>query len=80
MKKNMEPLKVGDTVLWRGSWGQDRPKKAVVVGMDVTEYPREKYGYSVEEVGWEVVRENRVLLDLDNGHWAYGSQIAPFSD
>lgn len=77
MEKNMEPLRVGDTVLWRGTWGRDRPKKAVVVGMEVTTYPREKDGYSVEEVGWEVVREDRVVLDLGNGHWAYGSQIAP---
>jgi hypothetical protein len=29
------------------------------------------------EIGWERVREREVVVDLTNGGWAYGFQIAP---
>ncbi len=70
-------LKIGDTVLWRGGFGAQAPLPAVVETIDVTEQPREKYGESVTEVPWETVRENRVVVTLTNGRWAYGSQITP---
>ena len=72
-----EIVKIGDTVVWRGSWGQDAPKHVKVTGLTVTEFPREKDGISVDEAYWLHVNQNRVIFDLDNGHWAYGSQISP---
>jgi hypothetical protein len=69
-------LKIGDTVQWRGSWGEDAPVPAKVTAMEITKNPREKSGEAVNEVDWDIVNENRVIVDLDNGHWAYGSQIA----
>ena len=73
----METLKIGDTVVWRGGWGRSLPKEAVVVEIAVTERPHQKYGADVKEAQWVTVREDRVVVGLDNGHWAYGYQIAP---
>ena len=72
-------LKVGDPVIWRGSWGSDAPVKATVTHLEVTEQPREKYGIEVNAGFWDAVGENRVVVSLDNGHWAYGSQISRLS-
>ena len=71
----MSKLKVGDTVLWRGGFGSDAPKKAVVEGIEITNGG--KYGDPVDEVDWTKVRDRNVTVDLDNGHWAYASQIKP---
>jgi len=73
MKKTT--VKVGDKVIWRGGFGGDAPRTVTVTGLDVTEYPREKYGESVEEVSWDLVQLNRVLFSLDTGNWAYSEQI-----
>lgn len=69
----MAKLKVGDTVLWRGGFGSDAPKKAVVEGIEITNGG--KYGDPVDEVDWTKVYDRNVTVDLDNGHWAYASQI-----
>ena len=69
----MSKLKVGDTVLWRGGFGMDPLKKAVVEGIEITNGG--KYGDPVDEVEWSKVRDRNVTVDLDNGHWAYASQI-----
>ena len=68
-------VKIGDTVVWRGSWGSDASVKAKVTAMDITEEVRSKYGEPVGEVPWFLVKENRVIFHLDNERWAYGSQI-----
>jgi len=70
-------VKIGDTVLWRGCFGKDAPRRAVVEWMEITEAPRMKDGEEAEEAPWTLVRENKVLFGLDNEHWAYGSQISP---
>jgi len=70
-------LKVGDTVTWRGCWGTALPIEVKVEGMEVTEQRRSKYGESVQAVSWDLVQQNYVLFDLDNGSWAYSDQIAP---
>lgn len=75
----MDKLKIGDKVMWRGSFGWDDPAPAIVVAMEVTEEPREKFGNPVDEIEWNVVEENRVLVTLDNGHWAYSEQLSPFT-
>jgi hypothetical protein len=68
-------IKVGDTVQWRGAWGSSSPQKATIESIEVTRRPREKYGNSVNEVDEELVRMNRVVFNLTNGHWCYSSQI-----
>lgn len=72
-------IKIGDTVEWRGAFGMQEPKPAKVIGMEVTEWPRDKYGETVEEADWKLVQQNRVLFTLDNGHWAYSEQIKPLT-
>lgn len=68
-----DTLHVGDMVFWRGRWGQDNPLPAVVKGISV--------GYNtdaeatVESIEWANVNSRDVIVDLDNGHWAYGNQI-----
>lgn len=72
----MAELKIGDTVSWRGCFGSDPAKDAEVKEIIITEQPRTKYGKNVDSVDWELVKENRVLVDLTNGFWAYGEQIS----
>jgi hypothetical protein len=70
-------LHVGDAVAWRGAWGSEAPRRAVVRSIEQTYHPREKYGTQVQEMPWSRVRKNYAVVDLDNGHWAYGEQIYP---
>ena len=62
--------------MWRGSWGRDIPKEAVVERIGINFDPSTDESFGVEEVEWCDVGDT-VVLDLDNGHWAYGSQIEP---
>ena len=73
-------LRVGDPVMWKGSWNTQPAERAVVTGLQVTDHPREKYGEEVESVSWALVDANRVLFSLDNGHWAYGDQISRMAE
>ena len=68
-----DTLKIGDTVLWRGGFGSEPAKLAVVEGIEITNGG--KYGDSVEEVPWSEVYDRNVTVDLENGHWAYAEQI-----
>jgi hypothetical protein len=70
----MDTLKIGDTIIWRGGFGNEAPKEAKVEGIEHTRGG--KYGKQVSEIGWDKVRLREVVVDLDNGHWAYGSQIS----
>ena len=71
----MDKLSIGDKVIWRGGFGHDEPKEAVVKSIEVTDGG--KYGMSVSNVDWSEVNGRNVVVDLDNGSWAYGSQIRP---
>ena len=73
----MADLRVGDSVLWRGGWGSDPEKLVKVVTIQVNESNGSKYGEDVQLVGWDTVVERKVLVDLDNEHWAWGNQIRP---
>ncbi len=68
-------LKIGDTVQWSGGFGTHNPRPAKIESMQLTNYPREKYGKNVDEVDEIYVHENRVVFGLDNGHWCYSDQI-----
>lgn len=70
----MAKLKIGDEVYWRGGFGRDAKKKARVESIEVTNGG--KYGDDVNEVDWSKVRGRNVVVDLDNGHWAYAEQIS----
>lgn len=67
-------LKVGDTVSWRGAWGIDPAKEAIIETIDVN-CKGSKSGTEVESVEWNEVTRKNVVISLDNGHWAYGDQI-----
>lgn len=69
----MDILKVGDTVMWRGAWGRDAARPAKIENMELCEAPRMKEGVRVRAVDW--ADKARLVVDLDNGSWAYGFQI-----
>lgn len=71
----MKIIKINDTITYRPSFGSGPLTKAKVVGLTVTDLPRDKYGEEVDEVSVDLVKQNRVLFDLDNNHWAYSDQI-----
>lgn len=68
-------LHVGDIVWWRGGWGSAAPKQAKVIKIEMVPPGEKEDGTQVSSVLW-CMRSNFVV-DLDNGHWAYGDQIYP---
>jgi hypothetical protein len=71
----MRTVKIGDTVNWKGCFGMNAPLSVKVVAMELTEFPRSKYGVEVDEVTADMVAKNRVIFTLDNSHWAYADQV-----
>ena len=67
-------LKIGDTVRWAGAFGSQNAKDAKITGIELTRGG--KYGDPVDEIEWSEVYDRNVCVDLDNGHWAYASQIS----
>lgn len=72
MKRNT--LKIGDKVSWRGSWGQEPAMEATIEGIEINCI--NKSGKEVSSVNWERVNDRSVIVNLNNGHWAYGNQIS----
>lgn len=70
-------VKVGDKVMWRGSFGMGPQKPATITGLELCEERRTKYGVSVPAALWDY--KEYLLVSLDNGHWAYGEQIFPYT-
>lgn len=72
----MSKLKIGDKVIWRGSWGTEAPKEATVEAIELCAVGS-KYGKEVKSVDWSTITggNRSVTVDLDNGHWAYGNQL-----
>lgn len=66
-------LKIGDTVNWRGTWGKDAPQDAVVKTIEIN--CTAGNGTEVNSVSWSKVNDRSVVVNLDNGNWAYGNQI-----
>lgn len=74
MKTNgNQTIKIGMTVVYRGSWGHDAPKEAVVEGIELCECEGDKYGDPVDEVA--IADVERSTFDLSDGHWCYGYQV-----
>lgn len=71
----MSKIRVGDHVIWRGSFGGDAPAIAKIESMQLTEHPRSKYGEDVAEADWSM--KNHLVVTLTNGRWAYGEQLSP---
>jgi|TARA_Y100001951_G_C11083513_1_gene152671 hypothetical protein len=71
----MSKMKVGDKVMWSGSWGGNPPEEVTLTGIQVNESNGSKEGGRVEEVDWESVTERNIIVDLDNGHWAWAFQV-----
>lgn len=67
-------LRIGDKVMWRGSWGRDAPVEATIHNIDADVPLGDKYGRAVLEVPWSEVKTS-VVVCLTNGKWAYGDQI-----
>lgn len=68
---NQKIIQEGTKVLYRGGFGRDPQRVAIVTGIERTKFPREKYGDEVDSV---TLDENYVL-NLDNGHWCYSDQV-----
>lgn len=71
----MKTLSVGDRVIWRGAWGSKDPQPATVLCIEKDCVDKE--GTEVAQIPWESTDTSGVVVILDNGHWAYGYQIAP---
>jgi hypothetical protein len=71
----MKTIKLGDTVSYRGAFGGGPLKSAIVEGLTITKYPREKDGKDVVEVNIVDVKANKVVFDLSDGHWCYSDQV-----
>ncbi len=74
----METLTIGDEVLWRGSWGQDPEQVVRVTGIQVNDRNGSKEGNPVDFIRWDEVTDRNVILDLNNSHWCWANQIAPY--
>lgn len=74
MKAIIRKLVIGDTVLWRGSWGRDNPKFATIESIDINCV--KGYGIATNSVGWDKMVDKTVVVSLTNGKWAYGHQIS----
>ena len=72
-------LHIGDTVQWYGGFGTELGRQAVVTGITRTKQ-YEKYGEAVEQLPWTLIQAGYGIVDLANGHWAYGHQITPLSN
>jgi len=70
-----ENLRVGDTVRCRGGWGSDAPQLVTITHLQRCVVEGDKYGVPVAELPWS--EKGRAVVDLDNGHWAYGWQLEP---
>jgi hypothetical protein len=71
-------LKIGDTVLWSGSWGSKPYVETKVTSIEVNCV--NKHGADANEVEWDKVVDKSVMVTLENGHWAYGYQIKPLNE
>lgn len=68
-------LRTGDTVLWRGAWGDWPEKPATITQIDLIG----EHNLVVEEIPWASVTGRNLTVSLDNGHWAWAFQIRPLA-
>lgn len=75
MEQSKDTLKVGDTVLWRGGFGSEPAQEATVAKIVLVDEGKRELA-QVGEIAWGMVDTRLVIVDLANGRWAYGAQIA----
>jgi hypothetical protein len=71
-------IEVGALVEYRGGFGGGALTMATVTGLVDTVDGESKYGKPVHGVTMAELRERagrRFILDLSDGHWAYGFQV-----
>lgn len=68
-------LRVGDTVMWKGAFGTQPPVEAKIVGMEWCQLGV-KNGIRTSNIDWGKANSRQLVVDLDNGHWAYGTQLS----
>jgi hypothetical protein len=73
----MEKLKLGDKIIWRGEWGKGPPIVRTVASLFYDPNGQGKNGHEVPDVEWNKMIDRSVVVDMDNGHWAYGFQCKP---
>ena len=62
---NPNTIRVGDTVMARHHWGSAPAAPAIVTGLTITEYPRDKRGGTdVDSVPFKTIRENRCIFTV----------------
>lgn len=76
-QREKDILRIGDTVMWRGGWGQNPAKEAVVAVIEAEADLDDRVGQPVNMLPWSKVPQ--AIITLTNGHWAYGDQIRPLS-
>ena len=68
----MSRIKIGDTVKWRGAWGTEPAKDAVIVDIQICAKGR-KEGRSVKSIA--ATTKDRCVFNFSNFHWAYGTHV-----
>lgn len=69
-----DKLRIGDLVMWSGGFESEISLPTRVTCIELAEDGK-KYGEEVEEVLWKHVDSRNVVVDLENGKWAYGNQL-----
>ncbi|MCK9355147.1 MAG: hypothetical protein M0P59_13465 [Gallionella sp.] len=87
--KEAEYLHLGDPVWWKGEWGAEEAVMAEVESIEKDADIMTNSGIPVPKLPWRKVRRyetvkcptgtelEAALVNLTNGHWAYGEQIYP---
>lgn len=71
----MKTVKVGDFIKYRSRFGRGAIVCAEVVGLEVTDQPREMYGKTVLEADGELIEADLVIFLLAGNKWAYSHQV-----
>jgi hypothetical protein len=85
MKNSLVPhkptLKIGDSVMVRPNFGKGDPIIGIVDVLEVTDAPREKEGSQVDEVTWNQIKKELVVISYTDpegkSKWAYSDQLSP---
>ena len=68
-------LRVGDIVMWWGNSSDAKAEEAEIESLELVRPWQKEDGKPVEECEFSLLAQNRVIVNLTNGRWAYGSQI-----
>jgi len=71
MVATKESLTVGDTVMWAGTWGKDKPKDIKVAKIIIGSGK-----HFVNSIKWKTIYKKRVTIIFDNGDKTFGSRLS----